>query len=41
MEINRIILRHLKIDLLYPFTTSTGTEADKDFVLVKVQSKSG
>ncbi|MEC2077962.1 o-succinylbenzoate synthase [Metabacillus fastidiosus] len=41
MEINRIILRHLKMDLLHPFTTSTGTEADKDFVLVEVQSKSG
>ncbi|WP_261130515.1 o-succinylbenzoate synthase [Bacillus sp. Marseille-Q3570] len=41
MEIKQIILRHLKIELLNPFTTSVGTEYDKDFILVEVQSKSG
>ncbi|MDV2684080.1 o-succinylbenzoate synthase [Alkalihalophilus lindianensis] len=41
MEINKIILRHVKMDLLTPFTTSIGTEYDKDFILVEVQSKSG
>lgn len=41
MEINRVILRHLKMDLLHPFTTSVGTEVDKDFLIVEVQSKSG
>lgn len=29
------------MDLLYPFTTSVGTEFDKDFILVEVKSKSG
>ncbi len=41
MEIKQIILRHLKIELLNPFTTSIGTEYDKDFILVEAQSKSG
>ncbi|WP_408009942.1 o-succinylbenzoate synthase [Pseudalkalibacillus sp. A8] len=41
MEIKQIILRHLKIELLNPFTTSVGTEYDKDFILVEAQSKSG
>jgi o-succinylbenzoate synthase len=41
MEIKSIILRHIKMDLLYPFTTSVGTEYDKDFILVEVKSKSG
>lgn len=41
MEIKRIVLRHLKMDLLNPFTTSVGTEADKDFILVEVESKNG
>jgi len=29
------------MDLLTPFTTSVGTEVDKDFIVVEVQSKSG
>ncbi|NEU30569.1 o-succinylbenzoate synthase [bacterium LRH843] len=41
MEIKRIVLRHLKMDLLNPFTTSVGTEVDKDFILVEIESKSG
>lgn len=36
MEINKIILRQIKIDLLNPFTTSIGTEYDKDIILVEV-----
>lgn len=41
MEIQHIILRNLKMDLLQPFTTSLGTEYDKEFVLVEIKSKSG
>ncbi|OKL37448.1 o-succinylbenzoate synthase [Domibacillus mangrovi] len=41
MEIKRVVLRHLKMDLLNPFTTSVGTEVDKDFILVEIESKSG
>ncbi|MFI8574228.1 o-succinylbenzoate synthase [Rossellomorea aquimaris] len=41
MEIKRIILRQIKMDLLYPFTTSVGTETDKTIILVEVKSASG
>jgi O-succinylbenzoate synthase len=41
MEITSIILRQIKVDLLNPFTTSVGTEYDKDIILVEVKSKSG
>ncbi|HEY9577677.1 MAG TPA: o-succinylbenzoate synthase [Pseudobacillus sp.] len=41
MEIKSIILRHLKMKLLHPFTTSVGSQTDKDFILVEVKSKSG
>jgi O-succinylbenzoate synthase len=41
MEIQRIVLRHMKMDLLHPFTTSVGTEYDKDFILVEVKTKDG
>jgi o-succinylbenzoate synthase len=41
MEIKSIVIRHIKMDLLNPFTTSVGTEYDKDFVLVEVKSKTG
>jgi o-succinylbenzoate synthase len=41
MEIKSIVLRQVKMDLLNPFTTSVGTEYDKDFILVEVKSKTG
>ncbi|RXI96489.1 o-succinylbenzoate synthase [Anaerobacillus alkaliphilus] len=41
MDIKSIVLRQVKMDLLHPFTTSVGTEYDKDFILVEVLSKSG
>ncbi|MFM1654193.1 o-succinylbenzoate synthase [Brevibacillus sp. B_LB10_24] len=41
MEIKHIILRHMKMELLQPFTTSLGTEYDKDFILVEIKSKEG
>lgn len=41
MEIQRIVLRHMKMDLLHPFTTAVGTEYDKDFILIEVKTKDG
>lgn len=41
MDIQHIILRHVKMQLLHPFTTSVGTEFDKDFILVEIKSKDG
>ncbi|MFB5662468.1 o-succinylbenzoate synthase [Alteribacillus sp. HJP-4] len=41
MEINNIILRHIKMDLLHPFTTSVGTEKDKEIIIVEIQSVNG
>lgn len=41
MDIQHIILRHVKMQLLHPFTTSVGTEYDKDFILVEIMSKDG
>ncbi|QHA92128.1 o-succinylbenzoate synthase [Bacillus sp. N1-1] len=41
MKINSIILRHIKMDLLHPFTTSVGTERDKDIILVEATTTSG
>ncbi|WP_281658628.1 o-succinylbenzoate synthase [Halobacillus sp. Cin3] len=41
MNIEKVILRQIKMDLLHPFTTSVGTEYDKDVILVEVQSANG
>jgi O-succinylbenzoate synthase len=41
LKVNRVILRHLKLDLLTPFTTSFATEYDKDFILVEVINEDG
>ncbi|SEM14385.1 O-succinylbenzoate synthase [Mesobacillus persicus] len=41
MELKSITLRHIKMDLLYPFTTSVGTEYDKDIILVEALDKNG
>ncbi|MBM7704404.1 o-succinylbenzoate synthase [Metabacillus iocasae] len=41
MEIKSIVLRQIKMDLLHPFTTSIGTEYDKDIILVEAKSTSG
>ncbi|MGG1660417.1 o-succinylbenzoate synthase [Brevibacillus sp. NRS-1366] len=41
MEIKHIVLRHLKMQLLHPFTTSLGTDYDKDFILVEIKAKNG
>lgn len=41
MEIRYVVLRHMQMQLLTPFTTSLGTEFVKDFILVEVVSKEG
>jgi O-succinylbenzoate synthase len=41
LKIKRVILRHLKMDLLHPFTTSLGTERDRELILVEVQNEDG
>ncbi|MBI0577136.1 o-succinylbenzoate synthase [Neobacillus cucumis] len=41
MKIKEITLRHLKMDLLYPFVTSFGKEKDRDFILVEVKNEDG
>ncbi|MGG3470618.1 o-succinylbenzoate synthase [Neobacillus pocheonensis] len=41
MKIKKVVLRHMKMDLLYPFTTSFGTEYDRDFILVEVINEDG
>lgn len=41
MKIKQVILRHLKLELLHPFTTSFMTEYDRDFILVQAISEDG
>ncbi|WP_409291450.1 o-succinylbenzoate synthase [Peribacillus sp. SCS-37] len=41
MKIDKVILRHMKLDLLHPFTTSFGTEYDKDFITVEAVTDTG
>ncbi|TYR78815.1 o-succinylbenzoate synthase [Priestia megaterium] len=41
MEIQHIILRHVKMELLEPFKTSVFTETHKEFILVEIQGKNG
>lgn len=41
MKIKQVILRHLQMDLIAPFTTSFGTFVDKEFILVEVKNEEG
>lgn len=41
MQIEKIILRHLKMGLLNPFTTSFGTEFDRELILVEAVTQNG
>lgn len=41
MKIKQVILRHMKLDLLHPFTTSFMTEYDREFILVEAISEDG
>ena len=39
MKIDRIELRHIKMELFSPFTTSMGTEYDEEHIIVQVDSE--
>ncbi|MEH6943914.1 o-succinylbenzoate synthase [Bacillus sp. JJ722] len=41
MKIKQVILRHLQMDLIGPFTTSFGTFVKKEFILVEVKNEEG
>ncbi len=41
MNIKKITLRQLKLQLLQPFVTSFGTEYDKHFILVEMENENG
>jgi o-succinylbenzoate synthase len=41
LKIKQVVLRHLKLDLLTPFTTSFGTETNREFILVEVMDNEG
>jgi O-succinylbenzoate synthase len=41
LRIDRIVLRHLSVPLLHPFTTSFGTMREKEFLLVEVTDQDG
>ena len=41
MELKQIVLRHMKMRMLHPFTTSFGTVQDKEFILVEARSTDG
>ncbi|MFV9511235.1 o-succinylbenzoate synthase [Tepidibacillus sp. LV47] len=41
MQFKHITLRHLKMRLKHPFTTSFGTQQDKEFILVEIKNKDG
>ncbi|MGG4498464.1 o-succinylbenzoate synthase [Brevibacillus reuszeri] len=41
MKIRRVIIRRLKLDLVYPFTTSFGTVRDREFLVVEIQNEDG
>jgi o-succinylbenzoate synthase len=39
MKIERVELRHIKMELVSPFTTSMGTEYDEEHIIVRVDSE--
>ncbi|MFT9850410.1 o-succinylbenzoate synthase [Aneurinibacillus sp. REN35] len=41
MKIKQIIMRHMKMRMRRPFTTSVGTEYDKEFIIVEAKSEDG
>ncbi|WKA58266.1 o-succinylbenzoate synthase [Planococcus shenhongbingii] len=40
MEINKIVLRRMKLDLLSPFQTSFGVQTDREFMIVELHGES-
>lgn len=41
IQVNRAVLRHIKMPLIHPFTTSFGTMQEKEFLLVEVVDQDG
>ena len=41
MQIKEVVLRHLKMNMKFDFTTSFGTIRDKEFILVEVKDENG
>lgn len=41
MQIKRVILHYMKLQLKQPFTASFGTVTDKEFILVKIMDENG
>ena len=39
MKIEKIELRHIKMELISPFTTSMGTEYDEEHIIVRVDGE--
>ena len=39
MKIEKIELRHIKMELVSPFTTSMGTEYDEEHIIVRLMVK--
>ncbi|RFU61751.1 o-succinylbenzoate synthase [Peribacillus glennii] len=41
MKIKQVVMRQLKLDLLYPFVTSFGKQYDREFILIEAISDEG
>jgi len=41
MQIKEVVLRHIKMNMKFDFTTSFGTIRDKEFILVEVKDENG
>ncbi|MFK2824786.1 o-succinylbenzoate synthase [Bacillus sp. B190/17] len=41
MKLKEIVLRHLQMEMKFPFTTSFGTMKNKEFILVEVKDEEG
>ncbi len=39
MRIDKIELRHIKMELVSPFITSMGTEYDEEHIIVRIDSE--
>ena len=39
MKIERIEIRHTKMELVTPFTTSMGTEYDEEHIMVRIDGE--
>ena len=39
MRIERVEIRHIRMELVHPFTTSMGTEFDEEHIIVRVDGE--